>query len=405
MATRGLVVLVVAARTGASWPRFRATELSQLNVHAIHIPKAGGTTADAAAKMIRCEAMAYAKPYASPECVAICDAFRRTGAIPSKDEVAGVGDRELRRACNPMPSHDAALELCHAAHGLDQAYGAPLESHARNHPCEVRAPPRRWPDALGRDFLARYPRRRDRPWFGCALCFTFLRDPWRRAVSGWFYRGHHPGSDEFGVGWPPVGGFLARRRLREEAHVWRNASATSPDYASATFLDYARASAYANVATRMLGMNEHAYAGAATPDDAALARGVGVLRRVPFGLLEAPRESYALLARAFSVNASTCHKLRDDFQTLADVGARRSNAESLRRAAAVASNATLRRAFERHNGLDRALYGAARGIFCDEWRAALADPASCIPALARSGDVDAAPDICAAAGSKGARHY
>ena len=36
------------------------------------------------------------------------------------------------------------------------------------------------------------------------------------------------------------------------------------------------------------------------------------------------------------------------------------------------------------------LYGAACGIFCDEWRRALADPPeSCNPALARSGDVDA----------------
>ena len=145
---------------------------------------------------------------------------------------------------------------------------------------------------------------------------------------------------------------------------------------SATFLDYARSSAYANVATRMLGMNRHAYAGAAKPDDAALRRSVGVLRRVPFGILEAPRESYALLAHAFSVNASTCQRLRDDFRNLADVGTRRSKNLQLRHAEDVASNATLRRAFERYNGFDRALYGAARGIFCDEWRRALADPQS-----------------------------
>ena len=71
---------------------------------------------------------------------------------------------------------------------------------------------------------------------------------------------------------------------------------------------------------------------AAKPDDAALQRSVGVLRRVPFGILEAPRESYALLAHAFSVNASTCQRLRDDFRNLADVGTRRSKHLQLRHA-------------------------------------------------------------------------
>lgn len=38
-------------------------------------------------------------------------------------------------------------------------------------------------------------------------------------MSAWFYPGHHP-PDQFGVGWPPVSGFVdGRRRLKSVAHV------------------------------------------------------------------------------------------------------------------------------------------------------------------------------------------
>ena len=80
-------------------------------------------------------------------------------------------------------------------------------------------------------------------------CSTALRDPYERAVSGWFYRGHHPGSDFFRVGWPPVHGFLDGGASTE-----------------ISFENYLRTRAYANVFTRMLGMNGRAYDGAAVPD-------------------------------------------------------------------------------------------------------------------------------------------
>lgn len=158
------------------------------------------------------------------------------------------------------------------------------------------------------------------------------------------------------------------------------------------------------MATRFLGLNYHAYAGAAAPDAAALRRAVDVLRRVPFGLLEEVAASYALLAHALSVSTATCALLHAAFRDAADVGERRSTqlvdrdrrarlagrATSAELHSRVAANATLRAAFEARNALDRALYGAATTVFCAEWRRAVAAPPgrSCLAAVAR-------PPICA----------
>ena len=57
-----------------------------------------------------------------------------------------------------------------------------------------------------------------------------------------FYRGHHPGSDFFRVGWPPVHGFLDDNTDVEMS-----------------FENYVRTRAYADVFARMLGMNARAY--------------------------------------------------------------------------------------------------------------------------------------------------
>jgi hypothetical protein len=68
---------------------------------------------------------------------------------------------------------------------------------------------------------------------------------------------------------------------------------------SANFLDFVRARAYSNVASRMLGEDLHAYH-PKSEDNASLDRAVSMLRRIPFGLIEEPGASFMLLAHAFS---------------------------------------------------------------------------------------------------------
>jgi hypothetical protein len=124
--------------------------------------------------------------------------------------------------CKPGGSaHRASLQFCLDIYGLRDVYGGALTRRVRN---------------------------ASRPEFATA-CSTALRDPYERAVSGWFYRGHHPGSDFFRVGWPPVHGFLD-----DDTDV------------EMSFENYLRTKAYADVFTRMLGMNGRAYDGSAVPD-------------------------------------------------------------------------------------------------------------------------------------------
>ena len=153
----------------------------------------------------------------------------------------------------------------------------------------------------------------------------------------------------------------------------------------------------------MLGDAGNAYRRKGAPDEASLRRGVDVLRRVPFGILEAVTQSYLLLAHAFSSDRATCARLYDRFHAIADHGSnvhgvnartvpsQPSVNESAR--STVFANATLRDAFERSNGLDRRLYEAGIVIFCGEWaRARKARHSwSCLPDLASDiGD----PDVC-----------
>lgn len=254
-------------------------------------------------------------------------------------------------------------------------------------------------------------------------------------MSAWFYRGHHP-PDKFGVGWPPTGGFVddgrghrggPRGKKRKppggkirDARVdkaattwsWREGGTKKRAY----FGDYARAAVYANTFTAMLGDDGSAYSRpppglGGLPDDASLRRAVDVLRRVPFGILEAAGPSYLLLAHAFSHDAASCAALVGRFEPFSAVGlnAHANNAGKGGRASVtsdavrgrVAGNATLRAGFEAHNGLDRRLYRAGVVLFCAEWRRARASPPgrSCLPALAAGED----PPLCGGAGGAALR--
>lgn len=189
-------------------------------------------------------------------------------------------------------------------------------------------------------------------------CATF-----ERAVSGWFYDGHHPGSDYFRAGWPPVDSFLD--------------GGTSTQI---SFANYARTRAYSNVYTRMLGMNGHAYDGA-TPDGAALERAKHVLTRIPFALLADMERSYVLFAHAHSRSKADCARLKRRLLPLARSRVRGAADRSGEHERLLADPAK-RVAFERYNGLDRALYANATATWCAAWARAMEDRTSCVRAYA-----------------------
>jgi len=103
---------------------------------------------------------------------------------------------------------------------------------------------------------------RTEPFGETRRCFRFLRDPWARIVSAWFYPGHHP-PDQYGVGWPPVSGFVdGRRRLESVAHVSIDAAATTWSWTDKT--DKAAApvekSAYTSFRTASASPSRESYA-------------------------------------------------------------------------------------------------------------------------------------------------
>ena len=62
----------------------------------------------------------------------------------------------------------------------------------------------------------------------------------------------------------------------------------------------------------------------------------------------------------------------------------------------MASNVTLRGAFEHYNTIDRDLYSAAVVLFCAEFRRALVDTQSCVADfMAGKGTKEGTPAICA----------
>ena len=230
--------------------------------------------------------------------------------------------------CKPGGSaHRAALQFCLDIYGLRDVYGG------------------NFPGAR-RGFNA------------SQACSTALRDPYERAVSGWCYRGHHPGSDFFRVGWPPVHGFLDDDTSTE-----------------ISFENYVRTRAYADVFTRMLGLNGRAYDGAAVPDYNALERATRVLQRIPFALLEDMERSYVLIAHAFSRSKATCTRLRRRLLPLARNRVRDNRSEKHDQ---LLNDARRRALFERYNRLDVALYRNATAIWCAEWYRAIRDRESCV---------------------------
>ena len=318
----------------------------------VHIPKTGGTTLDVALLRVRC--FLAGDGAAEAACLAACEEGSKARAVPPCKTTGNV--------------HRPALDQCHGAYGFARALRGAAGDYVDG------------PGACGAS---------DTAFSGpsCALCGTMLRDPWARAVSGWFFKGHNPWWDRYGVGWPPVDGFVdgaaaaprsRRRRLlpASDVHAWTDRK--TGEAKTATFGDYARTRAYANVAVRMLGDHAQAYRGAVVPDPASLARALAVLDKLPFAIFEALDASFLLLAHAFSTSNASCAALADRLRPLARTGVRHTGRVTLLRREALANNASLRAAFERHNALDRALYDGATNLWCAEWRRATADPDSCV---------------------------
>ena len=63
--------------------------------------------------------------------------------------------------------------------------------------------------------------------------------------------------------------------------------------------------------------------------------------------------------------------------------------------AKVHDNATLKAAFERINGLDRALYDAGRAVWCAEWARAARNGATCVAGDPPDALCAGAPDLAA----------
>jgi len=406
-------LLLLAARAAAHWPRYDFTRLSRsgdgkLRLESpltIHIPKAGGTSLSNAYLYMRCGTWDYNR---SAEDLAVTDKRCIAACVATRANARANGvlrpNADWRGCYANIDLHTPRFEVCKASYGLADVFEG-------------------WKDSSNRPFSPTKTQG--------AICAAMWRDPFERAVSGFLYHGHHPGYDFFQVGWPPRGGLAdddaSTRRLATSlqdldrttmTYTWseddrgKQVRPETPNATrrSASFLEYARARAYTNVATRMLGDNAHAYGArrsgglAPMPDAASLRRAVGALRRIPFGLLEAADASWLLLAHALSTTRDACaaiaaalapHRTHARGDVTGGHARGKHSPQEAAAAAAIRANATLRAAFERRNGLDRRLYDAAVVIFCDEWRRALADGDSCVRDLA-----DAPPALCATATSR-----
>ena len=148
-----------------------------------------------------------------------------------------------------------------------------------------------------------------------------------------------------------------------------------------SFENYVRTRAYADVFTRMLGMNGRAYDGSVVPDVNALERATRVLQRIPFALLEDMERSYVLIAHAFSRSKATCTPLRRRLLPLARNRVRDNRSEKHDQ---LLNDARRRALFERYNRLDVALYRNATAIWCAEWYNAIGDRESCVRTYAHA---------------------
>ena len=324
-----MLIVAVLATAHAAWPRL---ETGATWYRAVHVPKSGGTTHDRALVAIYCF-------HAGQEtCMRQCHVKKKgriRGELSNIDKAHNVAPGGP--PCKPGGSaHRASLQFCLDVYGLRDVYGGALTRRVRN------------------ASLPQYN----------AACSTALRDPYERAVSGWFYRGHHPGSDFFRVGWPPVHGFLDGGASTE-----------------ISFENYLRTRAYADVFTRMLGANGRAYDGAAVPDFNALERATRVLQRIPFALLADMERSYVLIAHAFSTSKATCTRIRRRLLPLARSRVRDNRSEKHDR---LLNDAGRRALFEGYNRLDMALYRNATAIWCAEWYNAIGDRESCVRTYAHA---------------------
>ncbi len=324
-----MLIFALAATAHAAWPRL---ETGATWYRAVHVPKSGGTTHDRALVAV------YCFHAGQDTCMRQCHVKKKgriRGELSNIDKARGL--QPGGPPCKPGGSaHRASLQFCLDVYGLRDVYGGALTRRVRN---------------------------ASRPEFHTA-CSTALRDPYERAVSGWCYRGHHPGSDFFRVGWPPVHGFLDDNTDVEMS-----------------FENYLRTKAYADVYTRMLGNNGRAYDGAAVPDHNALERATRVLQRIPFALLADMERSYVLIAHAFSRSKAACTRLRRRLLPLARSRVRDNRSEKHDQ---LLNDARRRALFERYNRLDVALYRNATQIWCAEWYKALRDRESCVRTYAHA---------------------
>ena len=119
---------------------------------------------------------------------------------------------------------------------------------------------------------------------------TILRHPSDRAVSGYFFRGHSPNWDRFGV----------RPEFPRDPGKW--------PYSFGAYLDMPE---YHNIATRMLGCNAFPYTNLTVTRDAlALAKANLAAFRV-IGLNEAYEASVHVLARAYDVDVDSSDDTRE----------------------------------------------------------------------------------------------
>ena len=173
--------------------------------------------------------------------------------------------RAVRRALCAANAFSAALDCCIADEDTWCNQGCPQ------------------PDC-GALFGCRYCDCRHTPQLGYmdrSASVTILRHPSDRAVSGYFFRGHSPNWDRFGV----------RKEFPRDPGKW--------PYSFDSYLDMPE---YHNIATRMLGCNSFPYTNL-TVTRAALAlakRNLAAFRVI--GLNEAYEASVHVLARAYGVD-------------------------------------------------------------------------------------------------------
>ena len=376
-----LITILCQSLVLSTWPLLNASDVTNLNLYPIMVPKAGSTTLGIASNIIRCHnGNSSIRFMGSLPCKTFCHKYYLgTGFTTSLPPQRG--------ACSPTGGHDPRFQFCHRGiYGLDSVLSntanweqKPLGGGRQGH-----------------------------------LCMIMLRNPWARAVSGWMYPHHSPsgkpGDSGFGVIWPPS----ERRRLKfvwnapADEHVWLNDS--SKETHRVTFDEYVTSAAYSNVQTRMLGENGFAYDASVRVDSKSLERAMLVLKRVPFGMMEEVNASYLLFAREFSTNREFCSRLVGLLKSIVTSGTRRHKRNLPapkghrkngftyeEKSASIIGNDSHRFAFESVNEYDLALYASAQSIWCDQWRSALraAPGRSCLPEVAETQfGPFRTPDLC-----------